>query len=148
MAARYVSADSGTGLVHTAPAHGADDYNTFLSQGLLAHTSIPSLVDGEGQFTETLLDMVADKSIAERLVGKFVLGAGTRIMIEIMQENSMLLAEQKIQHKYPYDWKTKKPVIVRQVLWIFSRVARIDMHYYSELPLSGLLTWTISRPLH
>lgn len=61
---------------------------------------------------EQILD---DANIVERLTGKEVLGEGTGEVIKILVERGMLLKEVECRHKFPYDWRTKKPVIFRFV---------------------------------
>ncbi|KDQ10334.1 hypothetical protein BOTBODRAFT_494107 [Botryobasidium botryosum FD-172 SS1] len=128
--AHYVSADSGTGLVHTAPAHGADDYSSFRALG---QTSMPCPVDAQGHFTEEVVTLAKEKALGERLLGKFVLGAGTREVIDILKERGYLLAEQKIKHRYPYDWKTDKPIIVRATSQWFANLDKIKSVALSAL---------------
>lgn len=113
MTAPFVTADSGTGLVHMAPGHGADDYKAFVAEGFLSKYGILCPVDSEGRFTAELGDIAVDSDVAQRLQGKEVLYGGTKEMIHILHEKHVLLAEHKLKHKYPYDWKTKKPIIVR-----------------------------------
>jgi isoleucyl-tRNA synthetase len=117
--ASHVTADSGTGLVHCAPAHGVEDYKAFQDLGLL-HSSPSSPaqgmichVDGTGQFISGIVDVVGKES-AEELVGKDVLKGGGKAVVEILRSmgEEVLLGVKKIKHRYPYDWKTGEPVIV------------------------------------
>jgi len=96
----YITTESGTGLVHTAPGHGAEDYLTGLKYGL----ALLSPVDDAGRFTE---EAGAD------LVGKDVLADGNTACLEKMREAGALLKTEAYGHKYPYDWRTKKPTIFR-----------------------------------
>ncbi|KAL1674639.1 tRNA synthetases class I-domain-containing protein [Schizophyllum commune] len=100
--ASYVTTDTGTGLVHCAPAHGAEDYATWNTTGrggeLTCH------VDADGKFNE--------ETPHPNLVGKEVLGDGSEAMVELLRERGQLVKDQWVTHRYPYDWKTKKPVIV------------------------------------
>ena len=96
----YITTESGTGLVHTAPGHGQEDYLTGMKNGL----ELLSPVDDAGRFTE---------EAGERFVGKDVLGDGNLEAIIALSEVGALLMEEKYQHKYPYDWRTKKPTIFR-----------------------------------
>lgn len=115
--ASYVTADSGTGLVHCAPAHGAEDYNAFRTLGLLSSSSIEQNmichVDGAGKFTSAIADVMGTEA-AKELIGKEVLKAGGKAMIELLRAmgNNVLMGVEKIKHRYPYDWKTDEPVIV------------------------------------
>ncbi|KAI0371272.1 isoleucyl-tRNA synthetase [Pilatotrama ljubarskyi] len=125
----HVTRDSGTGLVHCAPAHGAEDYAVMQTLGLIS-SSAPSSspepaastsssvvtdllchVNGLGQFTEDVADVVG-KEAATRLVEKDVLEQGGREIVALLTEIGALRKVQRFKHRYPYDWKTDKPVIV------------------------------------
>ncbi|BGP46250.1 isoleucine-tRNA ligase [Rhodotorula kratochvilovae] len=113
--ASYVTATTGTGLVHTAPAHGMEDWDAWrayrASRGLPQEETLCA-VDGAGRLDGVLYDLV-EKDVADRLVGKDVLKDGTGAVIDLLQERGRLLKEVEVQHKFPYDWRTKKPVIFR-----------------------------------
>lgn len=107
-----VTTTAGTGLVHSAPGHGKEDYAAF-RLALKNEKDFRCPVDDEGKLTADIRAWTSDDSIADRLVGKNVLGDAVPEMISILRETGILLAEEKIAHKYPCDWKTKEPVIVR-----------------------------------
>ncbi|CAG8704473.1 3495_t:CDS:2, partial [Ambispora gerdemannii] len=88
-------------LVHIAPGHGMEDYETCRELNLDAFCP----VDDFGRFTSE----VGEPSFE----GKAVLTEGTTAVIEYLKANKILLKEQKHTHKYPYDWRTKKPIILR-----------------------------------
>ncbi|MDD5130086.1 MAG: isoleucine--tRNA ligase [Candidatus Omnitrophica bacterium] len=96
--ADYVSAEEGTGLVHTAPGHGAEDYQTGLKYGL----EIVMPVDSRGKFDST----------CGEFAGQNVYDANKAI-IEKLQLLGALLLEQKISHSYPHCWRCKHPIIFR-----------------------------------
>jgi isoleucyl-tRNA synthetase len=96
----YITTESGTGLVHTAPGHGQEDYLTGLKYGL----ELLSPVDDVGKFTI---------EAGERFVGMSVLGDGNQAIIDALSEAGALLKAEDYGHKYPYDWRTKKPTIFR-----------------------------------
>lgn len=104
LAADFVTANSGTGLVHCAPGHGMEDYLVCLK-----HKIPPfSPVDGDGKFTDDVLPFGTDLS------GTEVLYAGTKRVLSLLAESKSLLGvQEKYKHKYPYDWRTRHPVIVR-----------------------------------
>lgn len=110
--AEYVSKDEGTGLVHTAPGHGNDDYLT----GLKYKLDILMPVDDKGNF---------DASAGE-FKGLNVYDAN-RIIIEKLQKQGMLLFEAKIQHSYPHCWRCKKPIIFRATKQWFIRIDHQDL---------------------
>ncbi|KAG6820906.1 hypothetical protein H0H93_009680 [Arthromyces matolae] len=111
IAASHVTSDSGTGLVHCAPAHGVEDYHAFLTLGLVSSAkTMVCHVDGEGRFHKDVADVVGDSASA--LVGKEVLTDGSRAIVELLKQTGNLLKVQRFKHRYPYDWKTDKPIIV------------------------------------
>lgn len=97
----YITTESGTGLVHTAPGHGQEDYQTGLREGL----ELSSPVDDAGKFTQ--------EAANGRFTGLPVLGEGNTAVIEAVDESGLLMLEEAYAHKYPYDWRTKKPTIFR-----------------------------------
>lgn len=117
--APYVTSGTGTGLVHTSPAHGIEDWIAWRSYQASLHPSEPQIdticaVDGTGKFSDVLEGMV-EKEVADVLVGTEVLGSGTEVVIRLLRERGTLLKEVEYRHKFPYDWRTKKPVIFRFV---------------------------------
>ena len=105
----HVTAESGTGLVHTAPNHGHDDFIV----GKKYNLGMISLVDDRGIF---------NADAGEELAGLSVLKEGNAKVVEILTANGMLIKEEAYNHKYPYDWRTKKPVIVRATEQWFASV--------------------------
>jgi isoleucyl-tRNA synthetase len=96
--ADFVSVEEGTGIVHIAPGHGEDDYETGLKYGL----DIYAPVDDKGRFTKQ----------AGELEGQFVFKAN-QVIIEMLKSRNALIREEKITHSYPHCWRCKKPVIFR-----------------------------------
>jgi isoleucyl-tRNA synthetase len=92
--ADYVTTEDGTGIVHTAPAFGEDDYNT----GLRYNLPMLKPVDDEGKFTETIWK------------GQFVMDADPEI-IQWLKENGKLYKKQKVVHNYPHCWRCHTPLI-------------------------------------
>ncbi|KAL4786551.1 tRNA synthetases class I-domain-containing protein [Aspergillus varians] len=116
IAADFVTADSGTGLVHCAPGHGMDDYEACVARGISAFAP----VDDHGKFTE--LAMPHDP---KRLSGKSVLGEGNVVVLEYIEQQGRLLSQHRYEHKYPYDWRSKLPIIIRATEQWFADVADI-----------------------
>ncbi|MEH1825005.1 MAG: isoleucine--tRNA ligase [Nostoc sp.] len=104
----YITTESGTGLVHTAPGHGQEDYIVGQRYGL----PILAPVDDNGNFTEE----------AGQFAGLNVLGDGNQAVIDALSAAGSLLKEEAYPHKYPYDWRTKKPTIFRATEQWFASV--------------------------
>lgn len=94
----HVTLEDGTGLVHTAPGHGEDDYIVCQNYDL----PVISPVDGKGCFTDE----------APGLEGVFY-DKANKTITEWLEENNALLKLDFFTHSYPHDWRTKKPVIFR-----------------------------------
>src|SRR6266516_3640187 len=109
LTADFVTMDTGTGAVHIAPGHGEDDYWLGKQNDL----PILSPVDDHGRFT--------DEAGLPKLTGKYVFDAN-RDIINLLRERGMLLAVQNFHHSYPYCWRSKTPIIFRNVEQFFIRV--------------------------
>ena len=105
--AMYVTTADGTGLVHTAPGHGNEDYQTGLAHGLPVY----SPVMGDGRFDETVPEWLRGKTVWD----------GNPLVIEHLAAADVLLDRQTIRHSYPHDWRSKTPVIQRAAeQWFFA----------------------------
>ena len=125
MHASHVTTESGTGLVHMAPVHGHEDYAAFLAAGS-SPDEMHCAVDDDGRFISTLSDHLdVEAPILEKIVGQEVLGDGAKAVIDLLERNGTLLAQQRIKHRYPYDWKSKTPVIIRATPQWFADVEAI-----------------------
>ncbi len=120
----HVTLEAGTGLVHTAPGHGDDDYIV----GQKYKLGVLSPVDDKGCFTEE----------APGLEGVFY-DKGNKIITEILKENGALLKLDFFMHSYPHDWRTKKPVIFRATPQWF---ASIDLFRDEILEAIKKVNWT------
>jgi isoleucyl-tRNA synthetase len=96
--ADYVTTESGTGCVHTAPGHGADDYITGLRYGL----EVLSPLDDSGHYTDE----------AGKYAGREIPMVNREINDD-MAADGTLVKEDAIEHSYPHCWRCKKPVIYR-----------------------------------
>lgn len=105
----YITTETGTGLVHTAPGHGQEDYLVGQRYGL----DLLSPVDDAGNFTD---------EAGERFAGLSVQGEGNVAVVAALREAGALLAAEAYEHKYPYDWRTKKPTIFRATSQWFASV--------------------------
>jgi isoleucyl-tRNA synthetase len=95
---RSETSKAGTGLVHTAPGHGHDDFIIGKEYGL----EIYCPVDSAGRFTDEV----------EHFAGENIFKANPRI-VELMRQNGSLLFAENYEHRYPHCWRCKQPVIFR-----------------------------------
>ncbi len=118
----YITTESGTGLVHTAPGHGQEDYQVGLRYGL----PIVSPVDDRGFFTEEAGPFaglkVVDKAKNDNDKLKVEVSEGNQAIIDALNEVGSLLHQEAYSHKYPYDWRTKQPTIFRATEQWFASV--------------------------
>lgn len=105
VADNYVSDDSGTGVVHCAPAFGEDDYRVCLANGVIQKgPNLPNPVDGAGNFTAEVADFE----------GRFVKEADKDI-IAAVKAKGRLVNVGSIMHSYPYCWRSDTPLIYKVV---------------------------------
>ena len=112
MNADYVTVEAGTGAVHTAPGHGADDYNYSLKYNI----GILSPVDDKGHMTKE----------AGKYEGMFYAKA-SKAIVEDLTESGHMLYHTTFVHSYPHDWRSKKPVIFRATEQWFISVDESDI---------------------
>ncbi|KGG16693.1 Isoleucyl-tRNA synthetase [Prochlorococcus sp. MIT 0602] len=125
----YITTQSGTGIVHTAPGHGLDDFNTGIKYDL----PVICPVNSKGIFTAE----------AGKYEGLNVLKDANDEIIKDLKISGLLLKERPYVHKYPYDWRTKKPTIFRATeQWFasvegFRKQALNSIEEVEWLPASG-----------
>jgi isoleucyl-tRNA synthetase len=138
----FVTLESGTGCVHIAPGHGADDYVLGLQYGL----PVLSPVDDNGRYTSEVG--------VPHLIGQYVFSANREI-ITLVAEHGALLAEESYHHSYPHCWRSKTPIIFRAVEQFFIRtdalkpaaLAAIDrVRWYPSWGRNRLYATVESRP--
>ena len=104
--ANFVTTEAGTGSIHIAPGHGADDYSAGQQNGL----GVLSPVDDEGKYTE--------ECGLPDLVGEHVFDCNVPI-IKILAGKGLLLGKENLRHSYPHCWRSKTPIIFRAVEQFF-----------------------------
>ncbi|OHB34394.1 MAG: isoleucine--tRNA ligase [Phenylobacterium sp. RIFCSPHIGHO2_01_FULL_70_10] len=119
LAGEHVTDDAGTGFVHTAPGHGADDYLVWLAHG---HREIPETVDPDGAYYPNVALFGGLKVLETegKKAGKF--GPANPAVIEKLIEAGALLARGRLEHSYPHSWRSKAPVIFRNTPQWFIRM--------------------------
>ena len=110
----HVTADTGTGFVHTAPGHGREDFDIWTANGRALEargiaTAIPYTVDGDGYFTDQAPGFKGKRVITD----KGDKGDANEAVIKALVVVGMLLARSRLKHQYPHSWRSKKPVIFR-----------------------------------
>ncbi|MFQ5442764.1 MAG: isoleucine--tRNA ligase [Thermodesulfobacteriota bacterium] len=122
----HVTLEAGTGCVHIAPGHGADDYDLGLKYGL----DVYAPVDDLGRFTEEV----------EGFSGQFVFKANEGI-IELLRNNKNLLLKEDISHSYPHCWRCKKPIIFRATSQWFVSMEAGDLRKKALEAIRGKVRW-------
>ncbi len=112
MMGQFVTMDTGTGAVHIAPGHGADDYNVGMQYGL----PVLSPVDDDGLYT-------AECGVPA-LVGKHVFDSNEDV-IQLLIERGLLLGREEFTHQYPHCWRSKTPIIFRAVKQFFISMEKL-----------------------
>jgi isoleucyl-tRNA synthetase len=122
----HVTDDAGTGFVHTAPGHGADDYNIWTgNEAALKErgisTAIPFTVNADGYFTRDAPGFEGRRVITD----KGEKGDANEAVIRALIEAGMLIARGRLKHQYPHSWRSKKPIIFRNTpQWFISMSGR------------------------
>ncbi|KAK0945838.1 isoleucine-tRNA ligase [Friedmanniomyces endolithicus] len=169
LSADFVTATSGTGLVHMAPGHGLDDYQVCQAKGVG-----PALapVDDEGKYTAEVFP--SDSGQSKALAGMDVQTEGGKAVLDLLDDpsrylpsglwqphTSLVLASHLFTHKNPIDWRTKQPVIVRATAQWFADASALQQPALASLDdvmfvpesgknrlsafLRGRSQWCISR---
>jgi isoleucyl-tRNA synthetase len=143
----HVTNAQGTGLVHTAPGHGMEDFIV----GKVHNLPVLCPVDDFGNFTNDVPEFK----------GQFVLKQGNESVISALEQTGRLILVENYNHKYPYDWRSKQPIIIRTTQQWFARLDELkekamhalqDVKFYPEAGRSRLESmvskrteWCISR---
>lgn len=108
--ADYATADDGTGIVHSSPAYGVEDFNSCIANGI-ATDDILNPVQGNGRYVDEL-----------PLFGGLNIWKAAPLVIDKLREHGRLFATQHIEHSYPHCWRHKTPVIYRAAAQWFIRM--------------------------
>ncbi len=122
----HVTAETGTGLVHTAPDHGVDDFNVAHHLGLL------QLVGPDGKFLPTVND--------PELAGRNIFDCNP-VVVDRLRREHRLLHEESITHSYPHCWRTRTPILFRATeQWFITMDSELTGKHQSlrELGLAGV----------
>ena len=108
--ADYATADDGTGIVHSSPAYGVEDFNSCVANGI-ATDDILNPVQGNGRYVDDL-----------PLFGGLNIWKAAPLVIDKLREHGRLFATVNIEHSYPHCWRHKTPVIYRAAAQWFVRM--------------------------
>ncbi len=114
LAGEHVTDDAGTGFVHTAPSHGREDFEAWMSsvkelEARGIDTRIPFPVDDSGTYTADAPGFEGARVMDDS--GKK--GDANQRVIQALQDAKMLFAKGRLKHQYPHSWRSKKPIIFR-----------------------------------
>lgn len=156
----HVTSTTGTGLVHTAPGHGHEDYTIGIQNSL----EVYSPVDHEGRYDLNELPFHLQTYFKEEESGKGckVLDTHTtKKIIDLLDKENMLAHRHEYIHSYPYDWRSKKPIVIRATPQWFADLHDIkssalraleDVKFFPERGMNRLTSfiknrneWCISR---
>ena len=124
--AQYVTLESGTGLVHTAPGHGREDYDTGLKYGL----EVISPLDDQGRFDESV-PLLSGKNVHE----------ANPLVINRLKELGLLPAQKKQSHSYPHCWRCKQPVIFRATTQWFIAMEKNGLRQKALEAIKNHVNW-------
>lgn len=124
--ADYVTNEDGTGLVHTAPGHGQDDFQT----GLRYNLPVLMPVNSRGVFTEE----------GAPFNGQFVFKANDQIIANL-QDRGLLFKAEKINHSYPHCWRCKNPIIFRATEQWFLSIDHINLRSQLREVIEDQVEW-------
>jgi len=124
--ADYVTKEDGTGLVHTAPGHGQDDFATGLKYNL------------------DVVMPVNDKGVYTREAGKYQglhVWQANKVIIEELKEKGLLLKYEEIRHSYPHSWRSKKPIIFRATNQWFIKIDHKNLRAKLKEAIRSEVKW-------
>ena len=113
ISADYVTDDSGTGVVHTAPQHGLEDFQSCERHGVPMNGV---LVNADGRFVD---------GVGHGCDGLPVLDDGNAAAIAWLESDGAIVHTAPYEHRYPYDWRTRKPVILRATAQWFADLSGV-----------------------
>ena len=129
----YVTTEQGSGIVHTAPGHGAEDFYTGQKYGLETYAPL----DDDGRYTEGL----------QEYKGKTVFEANPAV-VTLLRERGALLGEGKLTHSYPHCWRCHRPVIFRATEQWFIGIEKNDLRGRTLEAIKGVKwmpSWGLER---
>ncbi|VIO96565.1 Uncharacterized protein BM_BM2357 [Brugia malayi] len=121
--ASHVTTAVGTGLVHLSYAHGLDDFKVALKLG----ERVRCFVDEWGCYT---------RDLGHDLEGKNVLNEGNDLVLKMFRKN--IIYTHQYKHRYPYDWRTKQPVIIRSSKQWFIDVSQVGVEAARKIKIEAL----------
>lgn len=145
--AGYVTMDTGTGIVHTAPGHGKEDFETGLKYGL----EVLCPVDASGRYTEQ-----AGHAFGRDFAGLRVAAIGDRqkgaspadqAVIETLTDAGHLLAHTAYDHSYPHCWRCHSPLLFRATIQWFMNIDHADLRARA-LDAIGSVAWHPSESIN
>jgi isoleucyl-tRNA synthetase len=148
LAGDHVTDDAGTGFVHTAPGHGADDFEIWTAnarelQARGIDPAIPFTVDDDGFLTKDAPGFEGRRVITD----KGEKGDANQAVIDALAAAGMMVARGRLKHQYPHSWRSKKPVIFRNTpQWFIHMDRQMDGGSLRERALKAIDDTTFYPP--
>ncbi|KAG6500965.1 hypothetical protein ZIOFF_040828 [Zingiber officinale] len=127
VADNYVTDDSGTGVVHCAPAFGEDDYRVCVASGIIKGVDLFVAVDADGCFTEEVSDFYGRyvKDADKDIVNAVKVRISVDISSQFFEVKGRLVNNGSVMHSYPFCWRSDTPLLYRAVPSWFVSVEKI-----------------------
>jgi isoleucyl-tRNA synthetase len=143
--ANYVTMEDGTGVVHTAPGHGKEDFDTGKTYGL----EVLCPVDERGAFTQ----QAGDEFVGARILT----GDADKLVMETLRQRGALLAHHRFSHSYPHCWRCHNPLIFRATVQWFMNIdhnnhrqrslkAIAETQWYPKVSVNRISSMVAGRP--
>ncbi|MEG3619037.1 isoleucine--tRNA ligase [Magnetovibrio sp. PR-2] len=123
LAGDFVTTESGTGIVHIAPSHGADDWELGMKHGV----PVPNTVNGDGLYTDQVPMFEGMPILIFDEKKKKTRYIANKHVMEKLDELGALLASDRVEHSYPHSWRSKAPVIFRNTPQWFISMEQNDL---------------------
>lgn len=126
--ADFVTEEDGTGLVHCAPGHGQEDFEALQEHIKSGRVVVKAPVNDRGEYTDA-----ASPAEPSLLSGQYVFKEGNKTILSLLGSANALITSYDFKHKYPIDWRTKQPIMIRATAQWFADISKIKEDVIASL---------------